>query len=160
MVPMTDLSLGEFEAIASKALRGAGYPWGVVEEGAAACRTLAEWGTDPSTSLLRLLNAVAGAVPHYWPDEQLSTASGYLCPIALTCLVHDGGALPPLEQLEPRLLEPELLRPALVAPGDQPGSSATRIRVANNVLAQLERFAALTYAPDTEASRAAGAGPA
>lgn len=199
----TDVSLGEFQALALKALRGAGYPWGVAEEGAAACRQLARWGIDPSASLLRLLTIVGGSAAHYWPDAELSTRSGNLCPFAVGSRLSD---VADIERLElSALLEPLLIAPAMAVLGEngadyqltwqggsivvarngtaiealfaEPGTPvtatllrvsevsapvryvATRITVSRDVLAQLERFAALTYAPDTDASREAGAGP-
>lgn len=206
---LKDLSLGEFQATGLKALRGAGYPWGVAEEGAAACRTLAEWGINPSASLLRLLTSVAGVVPDYWPDADLVTPSGMLCPFAAGSWLRDTAGTTDVERLElSGLVEPVLLSPALailaedgasyeltwpegsivaaaggtgvevhsaelatpvaatvvrVASPTQPatpGAAATRVLVAGDVLAQLERFAALTYAPNTEASRTKGAGEA
>ena len=152
-----DLSLGEFRALVVKALRGAGYPWGVAEDGADTCHRLAASAVDPSASLLRLLETVDGDVPKYWPDQHFSTRSGYLCPIAVGCWLRDGGDVAPVESSESQVLEPLLLR-SMGRAGVSP--TVSRIAVADNVLVGLERFAARTYAPATEASRTSGAGAA
>lgn len=207
---MADLSLGEYQALTAKAFRGAGYPWGVVEDAADACRTLARWGIDPSAAVIRLLRAVDGEPLQYWPDEHLDTLSGALCPIAVGCWIRDIGDGGGIDRLDlPHLLEPLLLAPAMatlatteadyqltwqggsiVVAGSvdsragvepmfaepatpaqatlkrvkglsiKPTPRATRVSVAAESVAELERFAARTYAPNTATSRTSGAGPA
>ncbi len=58
---MIDASLNEVDALAAKAARGAGLPWGLCEETGKAARWLAGNGFEWAPSLLALLSA---------PDEQ------------------------------------------------------------------------------------------
>lgn len=50
------VSLNEVEALAKKAARGAGYPWGLAEEAGFATRWLCARGFDGASALLALLN--------------------------------------------------------------------------------------------------------
>jgi hypothetical protein len=53
-------SLNEVEALAKKAARGAGYPWGLAEEAARATRWLCARDVDGCTELADLLDVVDG----------------------------------------------------------------------------------------------------
>lgn len=193
-----NLSLGEFQAAAAKALRGAGYSWGMAAEGAGACRTLASMGYDPSHSLLRLLLAVEEmGVDAVRPDDTWATASGRICPLSAGAAMSDAPPTGPLalaNVIEPLLLIPTLavlasddsgfamrwdggsvvigvdgpdgwgvppiaeiaIEPAAAPPAR--AGRATRVDIRNAALEELNRFAHRTYAPSTDASRAAGAG--
>ena len=50
-------SLNEFEALALKAARGAGLPWGLAEEAGKAVRILSSFGFDAGPVLLEALKA-------------------------------------------------------------------------------------------------------
>ena len=194
-----NLSLGEFQAIAAKALRGAGYSWGMAAEGAAASRTLASLGLDPSPYLLRLLNAVDQVgVDSLFPDASWTSPSGRLCAICVGAALSDAPPTTPTEigaVIEPTLVVASLsglaaagsgfeiswdggstlvdcsgaadwqlpasatitVSPASVAPAP-PSDRFTRLEISESALDELNRFAHRTYAPSTEASRAAGAG--
>jgi hypothetical protein len=69
------VSLNEIEAIVYKAVRGAGYSWGLAEDATRAARCIADAGLPWSPSLLRLLNEVA-AVPPVLRGETLSPPPG------------------------------------------------------------------------------------
>ena len=109
-----NLSLGEFQAVTAKALRGAGYTWGMAAEGAAACRTLASMGIDPSTNLLRLLAAVSDlGIDSVRPDATWRTTSGRVCPLSVGAAISDA---PPSDgHAVQGLLEPLLVVPGLAA---------------------------------------------
>lgn len=107
-----NLSLGEFQAATAKALRGAGYSWGMAAEGANACRTLASMGTDPSHNLLRLLQiADETDLRSLFPDETLRSPGGRVCPISLGAAISDAARTTPM--IIDTVIEPLLLIPAL-----------------------------------------------
>lgn len=107
-----NLSLGEFQATAAKALRGAGYSWGMSAEGANACRALAAMGIDPSRNLLRLLALVDDiGITGLRPDQDWTTTSGRVCPLSIGAAISDE---PPAGSLRlPGVIEPILLIPSL-----------------------------------------------
>ena len=82
-------SLNEVEAIAKKAARGAGYPWGLAEEAGRATRWLAAHGLDGCAALAGLLEAVDGAPPTPQPGPIWEAASGRLCPVATGAALSD-----------------------------------------------------------------------
>ncbi len=193
-----NLSLGEFQAVAAKALRGGGYSWGMAAEGARACRSLAAMGIDPSPHLLRLLDVVDElGIDALRPRDTLSGERGRTCPISAGAAISDSPPPTPFSLIG--VVEPVLLLPALrsiattdtglamqweggavvigdsgvdrvevpaeadieIQPAPAPARSylrSTRIDIAAAILEQLNRYAHRTYAPSTEASRAAGAG--
>ena len=107
-----NLSLGEFQATAAKALRGAGYSWGMSAEGANVCRALAAMGIDPSRNLLRLLALVDDiGLAGLRPDQDWTTASGRVCPLSIGAAISDeppAGSLRLAGVIEPILLIPSL----------------------------------------------------
>lgn len=174
-------SLGEIGALAVKAARGAGHPWGIAEEAGWAVRWLARRRLPGAEALARHLGA---------PD-------GGACPIVLGAYLADAGTLtdPALADVaEPLLLVPFLARAApaglRVAIGDHtfrvsaqgtdltgplprrgpidlrpdhtaleaPEPSHRVQAIAPEAFATLQALAARTYAPATDASRAKGAG--
>lgn len=110
-----ELSLNEVEAMAKRATRGAGYPWGLAEEAAKATRWLCAHGVDGCRHLADLLETgLAGDLAAHMPEISGTDwqGQGRLCPI---------GAGAGLSDLAARLAEgPVTLRdvshPALVLP--------------------------------------------
>lgn len=93
---MTDtiaVSLGEIEAIALKAARGAGMAWGLAEEAAFATRWLAESGVDGLTVLARHLvttpAADFGRAPVFQDRCWTQGQAARLCPIAAGAALND-----------------------------------------------------------------------
>ena len=178
----TPLSLGEFEALIAKALRGVGYSWGLVEDGAWAARQCAISADDPAAmidALCELLRAADGDSLGM-PDAEWSTNAGYVCPIALGTTIVDSGMLasePVGPVAAPVLLTPFLDRVGATFSDAEDGrlglawltarrnrfggkSRRSRVHVSKEQLAELEEFAHRTYAPATEESRRRGAGGA
>ena len=77
---MTVLSLGEAEALARKAARGAGFGWGMAEEAGRALRWLCARGLPGGAALAALLSARE--------DDSLAGA----CPLATGTALADGAA--------------------------------------------------------------------
>ena len=175
---MPDLSLTEFQSLALKALRGAGYHWGESEDGARAARRLVEAGLPGVAALCLLVDSL--------PDPDL-------CPIRRGCALSD--APPELPCDLPDTVLPILLLPFLapsptalvsgdgrghtgpdgmawsgpadampcavrlsVADSEPQRTPVTRAAITEAQLALLQGFAHRTYAPATEESRAKGAG--
>ncbi|KMW60818.1 hypothetical protein AIOL_000983 [Candidatus Rhodobacter oscarellae] len=125
------MSLGELQALAAKAARGAGLSWGLAEEAGWAVRWLEARGLAGAAAL-------AGVLPEGAPQ------------IALGAALADGSTPePPAEAAQHLLLRPFL--------EDTP-STQTRAQISQDTLRVLNRYASRTYAPATEASRLAGAG--
>lgn len=87
-----NLSLNEVEALARKAARGAGYPWGLAEEAARATRWLCAHDVDGCRELAGLLAASDGAdlrdrAPV--PGNAWAARGGRLCPIATGAALSD-----------------------------------------------------------------------
>ena len=172
-----DLSLGEFQALALKALRGAGYTWGQAEDGARAARALAASDLPAAAALCALLTSLPEAA---------------LCPICQGCALSDQGID---EEKNLQVVLPILLLPALgfrgfemngqgiealagpdgftfagpidgqvyavsIAPSRRtmPEARSSRARLSQSEFDQLQSFAHRTYAPATEESRLKGAG--
>lgn len=181
--PVThDLSLGELQSLCVKATRGAGRAVGVTEDAGRAVRWLHARGEDGASALVQLLVATDEAdaadiipdLPAFTPVKQA------ICPLAL------GGYLSDMEDVPDGPIGPVwtpiLMRPFLadltsngvnIAPRAatdpviiqlMPRQSAlmpthSRAKVSNATMDALLAFAARTYAPATEQSRAgAGAG--
>ncbi len=91
------LSLGEVEAMAKKATRGAGYPWGMADEAGFAVRWLEERGQGGIAALSGWLPVVAERdIRSLAPLETTAwkSASGELCPLLTgTALADSAGAL-------------------------------------------------------------------
>ncbi len=85
-------SLNEVETIAWKATRGAGYPWGIAEEAAAAVRWLAGRGIDGCPPLASLLERTDGSNLEDWspdPGEIWTAPGGVLCPLMAGAALSD-----------------------------------------------------------------------
>lgn len=160
---MIDLSMSELHALTRKALRGAGYEWGLAEDGARAAVWLAARGRPAAEVIAALLEG----------DIAPET-----CPIRAGCRLADARPAPPAEVGE--LVLPVLVVPfvsdfagvvaegdpmsiapqqvTLAAATDTPPVTQSRACIAPDHLATLNRWAHRTYAPATEASRQRGAG--
>jgi hypothetical protein len=109
-------SLNELESEARKAIRGAGLPWGLAEEGGKAVRWLAAHGVDP-------LPALADVLERHDRGERIAsacritengrrTADAPLCPITLGATLCDGA-----DQLAATaFIAGPVARPLLLAP--------------------------------------------
>lgn len=108
-----DLSHGEYRALVAKALRGAGYSWGLTEDGSHAVKWLEERGVSTGDLVVRLLHAVDGQpITDLMPDENWQSSGNALCPIRVgTCIMDAAG---PPRQTGP-VIEPMLLTPFLGA---------------------------------------------
>lgn len=86
------LSRNEIEAIAKRAARGAGYPWGIAEEAGRAVRWLCARGLDGGGALAMLLAAVDGAPDAHAPrldGRDWRAAGEALCPLLAGCALSD-----------------------------------------------------------------------
>lgn len=111
-----DFSMGEAEVMAKKAVRGAGYPWGLAEEAGYATAWLTAQGCDGCRILVRLLKADCArnlAAHSPAPDGQhwhaRGTPPGTLCPLVTGAALIDH--CPRIDQplTLHRVLEPTLL---------------------------------------------------
>ena len=90
LVTAVDLSFGEFQALVTKALKGAGYPWGLADDGAAAARQLAKWGVSPVGSIVDLLESCdAESVVRATDPAEWAQASTPLCPLSVGATLND-----------------------------------------------------------------------
>ncbi len=86
-------SLNELEAMAKRATRGAGYPWGLAEEAAKATRWLAATGLDGAHALAALLRQdFASDLTGHTPNAAWRSAEA-LCPLATGAALSDGAPL-------------------------------------------------------------------
>lgn len=134
-----DLSLGEAEALVTKAARGAGRPWGLAAEAGRAFRRAVVAGREDAPALF--VRWLGGG------DR------GVDCPLRLGLFAAEGGRVDTPEG------EPEALVFAAAADllGAPPGGAA-RCLMEAAPHARLEALAQRTYAPATEESRRRGAG--
>lgn len=111
-----NLSLGEVEATAKKAARGAGYPWGLAEDAATATRWLCAQGLDGCAALAALLSTTDGAdLARHTPQpgaEPWRAPGGTLCPlIAGAALSDHAAALASAPRHLAQIAQPILLLP-------------------------------------------------
>ena len=108
-------SLNEVEAMAKRATRGAGYPWGLAEEAGRATRWLCSHGFDGVDELVQLLECgFANAAEHHkieTPGEDWQGAQT-LCPMMTGATLSDFGWL--VENKE--LAIQDVAVPALLVP--------------------------------------------
>ncbi|MGE3144811.1 MAG: DUF3726 domain-containing protein [Pseudorhodoplanes sp.] len=120
------LSLNEIEAETRKAVRGAGLPWGLAEEGGKAMRWLAGHGVDATPALADILDrhargeidaGIAADEAGRWTARRRQ-----LCPLTLgvtlcdhAWLVSEGRSLAAGEVVRPLLLLPFAARAAQIA---------------------------------------------
>ncbi|WP_181591969.1 DUF3726 domain-containing protein [Mesorhizobium atlanticum] len=185
---MIDLSLNEVETLCAKAARGAGFSWGLAEDIGRAARRIAVEADNWGLAMLSLAeHAQSFELPDAaraarWRSGEVDQRTGRpLCPIRTAALLLDE-PLPahamPLAILDvglPIWLDAMLRRSVMgVARPVGPATRAdvvierraetelpaTRRRGAIDepTLAALNSFAARTYVPESERSRARGAG--
>ena len=99
---MTELSLGEAEALARKAARGAGFSWGMAEEAGRALRWLCARGLPGGAALARLLAS---------PD-----AAGPACPLALGAAFADRAGLAEADDAAETETRLQVVHPLLFLP--------------------------------------------
>lgn len=178
-----DLALGEIQSLCTKAARGAGRAIGVAEDAGRAVRWLSARGLNGAGALTGLLQVTDGkAASDLAPAlPQLSPMKLAICPLTLGGYVSDRGVLPqgaigPV--WAPILLQPfvdDLSETGVLIVVDHPlgdpvtvrlvprrdrvlGNPCTRAQISSETMKILLDFAARTYAPATEQSRAQGAG--
>lgn len=84
--------MGEVQALALKAARGAGYPWAMAEDAGRAVRWLCEGGADGCGALVSVLEqGFAGALPQHSPRIEAEgwQGTGALCPLITGAAVSD-----------------------------------------------------------------------
>lgn len=112
---MTELSVNEIDALATKAARGAGFSWGLAEEVAQSARWLAGHGLAWDGLLLKLLEhgaAPSGSEPVIeGATVRPTAATGLLCPVRLGAYWSDCGA--PAGLTATRVHTPAFVIPAL-----------------------------------------------
>jgi len=82
-------SLGEVEAAARKAARGAGYSWGLAEDAGFAVRWLEARGLGGCAALVETLRIVDGRFKEFAPRSDWTSSSGQLCPIMVGAALSD-----------------------------------------------------------------------
>lgn len=95
MTAPPDLSLNEVDAMARRAARGAGYPWGLAEEAGKAARWLCARSLDGCKRLAGVLDAgFAADLPAHMPADPGAPwqGAGPLCPLATGAAVSDMAA--------------------------------------------------------------------
>lgn len=179
------LSLSEANALARKAMRGAGAPWGLAEEAGCAVHWLEAQGLPGLTTLASLLDPMAtgwpGATIRQHGQAAFRNPDGPLCPIVAGATLSDNAPLHPGDALMFRQVSHALLfLPFAVMAGRRldpqidgqktapidltarPGqiqiALKDRCTMSAHTLAVLEHLAHATYVPATEASRQRGAG--
>lgn len=176
-------SIGEIVSLSVKAARGAGKPWGLAEEAGRAVRWLSGQGLPGAEALADALQKTRGycpitigaAISDQWSESPLLGRSEIAQPLlilpflsliaplggAISIRIGDVSALVSREGTDLAEAVPGLAS-VIVSPADQrPVLTPPRIRVEKimpDALRILEEYAARTYAPATEASRAKGAG--
>ena len=110
-------SLGETAALATKAARGAGMPWGLADETGMAVSWLQSHGISGLAALCRYLKWRENGRVTRWPEHPNGNAC--YCPIALGAAYMDG-ALPATLTIE-SIREPVLMLPFIIKRhNDQP----------------------------------------
>ncbi|NKX44791.1 DUF3726 domain-containing protein [Roseicyclus persicicus] len=119
-----DRALSEVEALARRAARGAGLPWGLADEAGRAVRGLALAEVDGCALLARLLAETAPRPHQTLAPARLDrgawqAADGPLCPIRTGASLSDMARMLPAEGIALR----QVLVPALILPfvGDMAG---------------------------------------
>lgn len=134
-------SLAEIAAMASKAARGCGCPWGLAEEAGMLTRVAEAHGLAGVAALSASL-----------ARDTCCTQGGPPCDLAQAVAASDQGQC----DAAPGVFGQAA---ALLAKNSQAGSFASR-EVAAADWDRLMALAQRTYVPETEASRVRGAGPA
>lgn len=172
------LSLSEIDALARKAMRGAGASWGLAEEAGKAVKWLADRGEhEGAEALCRLLEEWPGETLSGCLEEGLSSPSGRLCPICAGSALQDHASflsaktvqlygiiepvlLKPFAEFSGFLIEHDNLQNVVVLTRGEVDVSVSRVGrcwLSLSVLHRLERWASMTYVPSSRLSRS-GAG--
>ena len=114
-------SISEVSALAVKAARGVGMPWGIAEEAGFALRWLTREGAPGVAALCRYLSAYQNA-----PNISVAQDQGeWICPLRFGSAISDGGIALPFEQSGVR--EPLLLLPFLASQATERRSVVLKI---------------------------------
>lgn len=120
-------SLNETAALAKRATRGAGYPWGLAEEAGWSVRWLCTHRQDGTAALARLLQLELGRdLDQHKPDRNGSIWKGQrrLCPLASGAALSDFAACLKSERFEIHAVaEPLLILPFAAAAARRIGMS-------------------------------------
>lgn len=111
----SDYSLGEFESLAAKSLRGAGYPWGLATDGAHAARVLAQHGLPAADTVARLVSDVDRYGITTWSGDYSTDPAAPVCPIFCGVALADLG-LSALAGLSEVIGSRPVIEPLLLAP--------------------------------------------
>lgn len=155
-----------------RAVRGAGHPWGIAEEAAWAVRWLIRAGLPGANALADALEAGdISALKDGIRCADLDDPPAHLRPTEAMLALPFLAQLAPTEQALCYGLPPfRIAKNACDLPlpdsnlelgepvSDWPVTLSSRADVSRDVYARLQVFAARTYAPENEASRARGAG--
>lgn len=109
--------MGEASALAIKAARGVGMPWGIAEEAGFALRWLTRSGGPGIAALCRYLSAYQDTPKMSGAEGTPEAGGAWICPLRLGSAISDGGISLPLAQSGVR--EPLLLLPFLASSGDR-----------------------------------------
>jgi hypothetical protein len=105
--------VGEASALAIKAARGVGMPWGIAEEAGFALRWLTRSGGPGIAALCRYLSAYQDTPKMSGAEGTPEAGGAWICPLRLGSAISDGGISLPLAQSGVR--EPLLLLPFLAS---------------------------------------------
>ena len=108
-------SLGETAALATKAARGAGMPWGLADETGGAVCWLQARSMPGLTALCQYLKWRCNGSVTRWPNRPIS--GGFYCPIALGTAYMDGAL--PIDLTINKVREPLLLLPFIAKRNDK-----------------------------------------
>ena len=167
-------SVGEIGALSVKAVRGAGYSWGVAEEAGWAVRWLIRAGIDGSAVLANalddediasLLEGISWADRGLIPNQLVPARSILALPFVSAMAPKDGTLIFGVGEQAWKLSKIGCSQPlpsdVLNYRGTGPAASfqtANRATTEPAVITRLSSLAATTYAPSTQASRLSGAG--
>lgn len=176
-------SLGEIEALARKAAHGAGKPWGLAEEAGWAVRWLAQSGLPGPEALAASLQNSSGKCPIVFACElsdpgDLETSANFglieqpllVLPFLGRCCPHGRAVVATIGPARAEVSAHKTIVSGVVpavgqievqgmCTASEPILNVTRVaEITPGAMSVLERFAARTYAPATEASRELGAG--
>ena len=107
-------SLGETAALATKAARGAGMPWGLAEETGWAVSWLQARSLPGLAALCQYLKCLSNGTVTRWPNRP--TGGIFYCPVALGTAYLDGAL--PIDLTIDNVREPLLLLPFIAKRND------------------------------------------
>jgi len=155
-----DLSLGELQALAAKALRGVGYPWGLADDGAHAARVLAQHGIASAEAVAQLAGRADRLGPAIRTLGNSSTAP--VCPISFGAAVADldGTAEVEFERLvgsrplcQPQLVAPFVADCQIIWPAGRVAVRANTIQLAGSPPSDPTQVEITAHEPETLVQR-------